>query len=62
MGIILLARSEQELNGMLKIFKKYIGKKTLILSLQKSKVIVIEKGRRKAEKYKKQRIEVRRGE
>lgn len=40
-----MARSEVELKGMIKRFKKYIDKKGLTLSAEKLKVIVFEKGR-----------------
>lgn len=43
--IVLLAKSEQELKGMLKRFKKYLEKKGLLLSPEKSKVLVFERGR-----------------
>lgn len=48
--IALIARSEQELKGMMRRFEKYIEKKGLILSPDKSKVIVFEKGRGRLKK------------
>lgn len=49
-NIILLAKSEQELKGMMRKLKKYIERKGLILSIQKSKMLVFEKGRGSAGK------------
>jgi len=43
--IVLLAKSEQELKGMIKRFRKYVERKRLILSSEKSKVMVFERGR-----------------
>lgn len=43
--IVLLAESEQELNGMMKKFKRYLERRGLILSPEKSKVMVFERGR-----------------
>ena len=43
--IVLLAKSEQELKGMMKRFRKYTERKGLTLSTEKSKVMVFEKGR-----------------
>lgn len=43
--IVLIAKSEQELKEMLKRFKKFIDRKGLELSTDKSKVMVFEKGR-----------------
>lgn len=43
--IVLLAESEQELNEMMKKFKRYLERKGLILSPEKSKVMVFERGR-----------------
>lgn len=45
--IVLMARSEVELKGMMKRFKKYIDKKGLNLSAGKSKVMVFDKERRR---------------
>lgn len=45
--IVLMARSEVELKGMMKRFKKYIDKKGLNLSVGKSKVMVFDKERRR---------------
>jgi len=42
---MLLAKNEQELKEMMKRFRKYAEEKGLILSSEKSKVIVFEKGR-----------------
>lgn len=42
-----MARSEVELKGMMKRFKKYIDKKGLNLSAGKSKVMVFDKERRR---------------
>lgn len=44
--IVLLARSEQELKGVMKRFKKYIDKKGLTVSLEKSKVMFRKRKRR----------------
>lgn len=43
--IVLLAESEQELNGIMKKFERYLERKGLILSPEKSKVMVFERGR-----------------
>lgn len=43
--IVLLAKSEAELKEMMKRFKKFLEKKGLILSPEKSKVLVFEKGK-----------------
>lgn len=40
-----MVKSEKELKGMMKRLKKYIERKGLILSTEKSKVMVFEKGR-----------------
>lgn len=48
--IALLARSEQDLKGMMRRFEKYIERKGLILSPEKSKVMVFEKGRGRLKK------------
>jgi len=40
--VVLLTKSEQELKGMLRRFKKYIERKGLILSMDKSKIMVSE--------------------
>lgn len=44
-NIVLLAKSEQELKGVMRRFWKYIKKKGLMVSPEKSKVMVFEKGR-----------------
>jgi len=49
---MLLAKSEQELKGMMKRFRKYIERKGLILSSEKSKVMVFERGREYTRKRK----------
>jgi len=46
--IMLLAKSEQELKGMMKRFRKYTERKGLILSSKKSKEIVLDRRRRRA--------------
>lgn len=48
--IVILAKSEQELKGMMRRLKKYIERKGLILSTQKSKVMIFEKARGRAGK------------
>jgi len=48
--IVLLAKSEQELKNMMSRFKKYLRKKELMLSPEKSKVVVFEKGKGKTRK------------
>jgi len=48
--IVLVAKSEQELKSMMRRLKKYIDKKRLILSPEKSKVMVFERGRGKLRK------------
>lgn len=47
--IVLLASKEEDLKRMMKRFKKYLERKELVLSVEKSKVIVFEnrKGRKK---------------
>jgi len=47
---IVLTKSEQELKSMMSRLKKYIDKKGLILSPEKSKVVVFERGRGKSRK------------
>ena len=42
--IVLLAENEQEMKGMLKRFKRYLERKNLMLSTEKSKILVFEKG------------------
>lgn len=44
--IVLLVKNEEGLKGMLKKFRKYIERKGLILSLEKSKVMVFENDKR----------------
>lgn len=41
--IVLVAKSEQKMKGMLKKFKKYLERKGLLLSPDKSKMMVFEK-------------------
>jgi len=48
--IVLVAKSEQELKSMMRRLKKYIDKKGLILSPEKSKVMVFERERGKSRK------------
>jgi len=48
--IVLLAKAETDLKEMIKRFRKYIEKKGLSLSSDKSKVMVFEKGRGRAKK------------
>lgn len=48
--IVLVAQNEQDLKGMIKRFKKYLEKKDLILSPEKSKVMVFERGRGRVKK------------
>lgn len=50
--IVLLASKEEDLKRMMKRFKKYLERKELVLSVEKSKVIVFEnrKGRKKKRK------------
>lgn len=52
--IVLLAEREGELKEMLRRFKKYLEKKSLILSSEKTKVMVFEKrkGRTKKRRWK----------
>lgn len=50
--IVLLAEREEELKGMLKRFGKFLEKGKLILSPEKIKVMVFEKGRGRARKRK----------
>lgn len=42
--IVLLAKSEEELRSMLRRFKKYLEKKKMILSAEKTKILVFENG------------------
>lgn len=59
--IVLVAKSEQEMKGMLKRFKKYLERKGLVLSPDKSKMLVFEKGkgqrRRRMWRWDKEEIE-----
>lgn len=48
--IVLLAEREGELKKMLRRFKKYLEKKSLILSSKKTKVMVFKKRRGRAKK------------
>lgn len=41
--ILVMAQSEQDLKGIIKQFKKYIEKNNLILSLEKSKMMIFER-------------------
>lgn len=43
--VVLLAEREEELKAMMNRFKKYLGRKDLLLSVAKSKVMVFEKVR-----------------
>lgn len=49
-NIVLMTRSEVELKGMMKRFKRYIDKKRLTLSAGKSKVVVFEKRRERTKR------------
>lgn len=42
--MILVARNEEDLKGMLKRFRRYLSKKRLTLNVEKSKIIVFENG------------------
>lgn len=42
--VVIIAKTEAELKEMIKRFKKYLEKKNLSLSTEKSKVMVFEKG------------------
>lgn len=42
---MMLAKTEDDLKGIMKRFKKYIERKSFTLSTEKSKVLVYEKGR-----------------
>lgn len=52
--IVLLAKNEEDLRSMLKRFRKFITRKDLILSAEKSKILVFEKrrGRKKKREWK----------
>lgn len=43
--MVLLAKSEEELKGMIKRFKRYLEKKNMLLSTEKLKILVFEEGR-----------------
>ena len=43
--MVLLAKSEEELKGMMRRFKKYLERKNMLLSIEKSKILVFEEGR-----------------
>ncbi|KMQ90761.1 rna-directed dna polymerase from mobile element jockey-like protein [Lasius niger] len=45
--IVLLAETEGELKDMIRRFRKYLGRKKLLLSAEKLKVLMFEKGRAK---------------
>lgn len=48
--MVLLAKNKSELKKMIKIFRKFLEKKSLSLSPDKSKVMVFEKGRGRMKK------------
>lgn len=51
--MVLVARNEEDLKGMLKRFRRYLSKKRLTLNVEKSKIIVFEngKGRKKRREW-----------
>lgn len=48
--IAVLAKSEEELKGILRRFKRYLEKRNMILSAEKSKILVFEDGRERKKK------------
>lgn len=48
--IVLLGRGEKELQGMMRRFKRYLEKKKMTLSTEKSKILVFEDGRGRKKK------------
>jgi len=48
--IVVLAKSEEELKGMLRRFKRFLEKRNMILSAEKSKILVFEDGRGRKKK------------
>lgn len=50
--IVLLAYGEQELKSMLKRFKKYLKKKEMLLSTEKTKILVFENGKGRKREWK----------
>lgn len=49
---VLLAETEEDLKSMLKRFKKYLERKNMILSTDKTKILVFEKGKGKKREWK----------
>lgn len=48
--ILVMAQSEQDLKGIIKRFTKYLEKNDLILSLEKSKMMIFERERSRVRK------------
>lgn len=46
--IVLLVKDKEDLKVMMKRFKKYLERKNLVLSAEKSKVMVFQKGEKRA--------------